>query len=96
LGVVAVTGGTKTGKSYFLNRALLNRQPGFRIGSTVNSQTKGLWMWSQTLKGATPEGSPINYLLIDSEGFVENDHRLACICYCLASVLIFNTISIDD
>jgi hypothetical protein len=33
----------RTGKSYLLNRMLLNTSNGFDVGPTVNPCTKGLW-----------------------------------------------------
>jgi predicted AAA+ superfamily ATPase len=40
LGVVAVAGLYRTGKSYLLNRMLLNRSDGFGVGPTINPCTK--------------------------------------------------------
>ena len=40
LGVVAVAGLYRTGKSYLLNRMLLNRSNGFGVGPTINPCTK--------------------------------------------------------
>jgi hypothetical protein len=40
IGVVAVAGLYRTGKSYLLNRMLLNRSGGFGVGPTVNPCTK--------------------------------------------------------
>ena len=40
LGVIAVAGLYRTGKSYLLNRVLLNRNSGFGVGNTVNACTK--------------------------------------------------------
>ena len=37
LGVIAVAGLYRTGKSYLLNRVLLNRNSGFGVGNTVNA-----------------------------------------------------------
>ena len=37
MGVVAVAGMYRTGKSYLLNRVLLNRNNGFGVGNTVNA-----------------------------------------------------------
>ncbi len=45
VGVIAVAGQYRTGKSYLLNRMLLNRQKGFGVGPTINPCTKGLWIW---------------------------------------------------
>ena len=36
-------GSYRTGKSYFMNK-LAGDEATFRLGSTVNSETKGIWM----------------------------------------------------
>ena len=51
LGIVAVAGMYRTGKSYLLNRMLLNRSDGFGVGPTINPCTKGVWMWSRPVEG---------------------------------------------
>ena len=48
-GVVAVAGMYRTGKSYLLNRVLLNRKSGFGVGPTIQPCTKGLWIWGRPL-----------------------------------------------
>lgn len=40
LGVISVAGMYRTGKSYLLNRMLLNRSRGFDVGPTINACTK--------------------------------------------------------
>jgi hypothetical protein len=40
IGIVAVAGMYRTGKSYLLNRMLLNRSSGFGVGPTINPCTK--------------------------------------------------------
>jgi len=40
LAVIAVAGMYRTGKSYLLNRILLDRNNGFGVGNTVNACTK--------------------------------------------------------
>ncbi|KAB0362067.1 hypothetical protein FD754_006223 [Muntiacus muntjak] len=42
--VVAIAGLYRTGKSYLMNR-LVGQNHGFHLGSTVQSETKGIWMW---------------------------------------------------
>lgn len=56
IGVISVAGLYRTGKSYLLNRMLLNRSNGFGVGPTVNPCTKGLWCWGTPLKGQTSDG----------------------------------------
>ncbi len=65
---MTVAGLYRTGKSYLLNRMLLNKSSGFGVGPTVNPCTKGLWVWGAPIRGTTPEGEAINILIIDSEG----------------------------
>ena len=40
LGVISVAGMYRTGKSYLLNRMLLNRSSGFSVGPSINPCTK--------------------------------------------------------
>ena len=40
LGVLSVAGMYRSGKSYLLNRVLLNRSRGFDVGHTINACTK--------------------------------------------------------
>ena len=40
IGIISVAGMYRTGKSYLLNRMLLNRQKGFGVGPTINPCTK--------------------------------------------------------
>jgi hypothetical protein len=40
IGIVAVAGLYRTGKSYLLNRMLLDRSDGFGVGPTINPCTK--------------------------------------------------------
>ena len=51
IGVIAVAGMYRTGKSFLLNRILLNTQGegGFGVGPTINPCTKGIWIWSKPL-----------------------------------------------
>lgn len=54
IGVIAVAGMYRTGKSYLLNRVLLNIQKdGFGVGPTINPCTKGIWMWGKPIVGFT-------------------------------------------
>ena len=52
IGVIAVAGKYRTGKSFLLNRVILNSRDkrGFGVGPTINPCTKGLWVWSELLE----------------------------------------------
>ena len=51
VGVIAVAGKYRTGKSFLLNRVIINtrEKKGFGVGPTINPCTKGLWCWTQLL-----------------------------------------------
>jgi len=52
VGVISVAGKYRTGKSFLLNRVIINRRNmGFGVGPTINPCTKGLWLWGDTLEG---------------------------------------------
>lgn len=51
IGVISVVGMYRTGKSYLMNRMILDRNAGFGVGPTVNPCTKGLWIWGSPIKG---------------------------------------------
>ncbi|XP_074216293.1 guanylate-binding protein 6-like, partial [Camelus bactrianus] len=61
--VVAIVGPYHTGKSYLMNR-LAGQNHGFPLGSTVQSETKGIWMW------CVPHPHKPNHtlILLDTEG----------------------------
>lgn len=101
IAVICVAGLYRTGKSYLLNR-LLNRQDGFEIGPTINSCTKGLWMWSEPVY---LEDKNLNVLIIDTEGlgsaFEDRnetiDMEIFCLGVLLSSLFIYNSMkNIDE
>lgn len=57
LGVVAVCGRARQGKSFILNQLLSTTTGGFVVGPTHRPCTKGLWMWSNPVKRTAPDGS---------------------------------------
>lgn len=102
IAVVGVAGQYRTGKSYLLNRVLLNRGSGFGVGPTVNPCTKGIWMWGRPLKGQTADGKLVNVIVMDSEGLAatdvdaSHDSRIFSLVMLLSSMFIFNSLGTID
>jgi hypothetical protein len=94
--VVGVAGLYRTGKSYLLNKMILNRKSGFETKGTVNSCTKGIWMWGKPLKFERENGDIVNIIVLDSEGLAavdqdkEHDSRIFSLVLLLSSVFIYN------
>ena len=93
----------RTGKSYLLNRMLLNRQKGFSVGPTVNPCTKGLWIWSKPIFATGEKNKRLPIILIDTEGFgaldedSNHDIRIFTLSILLSSYFIYNSVgSIDE
>lgn len=103
LTVVGVAGMYRTGKSYLLNRVILNKNSGFGVGPTINPCTKGIWMWGRPLKGQTADGEIVNVIVLDSEGLAavdqdnSHDSRIFSLVMLLSSIFIYNSVgSIDE
>ena len=101
LGLVSIVGKYRTGKSFFVNRVLLDQKKGgFQVGPTINPCTKGLWLWKKTIPSTSNEDMDI--LMIDTEGFggmdenTNHDSRIFLFSLLLSSYFIYNsTGSID-
>ncbi|XP_015992397.2 guanylate-binding protein 6 [Rousettus aegyptiacus] len=93
--VVAIVGLYRTGKSYLMNR-LAGQNHGFSLGSTVQSETKGIWMW------CVPHPSKPNctLVLLDTEGLGDvekgdpkNDSWIFALAVLLCSSFVYNSMN---
>lgn len=92
--VVGIAGLYRTGKSYLMNR-LASQQHGFALGSTVQSKTKGIWIWCVP----HPNRKNCSLVLIDTEGLgdvekgnVNHDVWIFALAVLLSSTLVYNSI----
>ncbi|KAH0519443.1 Guanylate-binding protein 4 [Microtus ochrogaster] len=93
--VVGIVGMYRTGKSYLMN-CLAGQNNGFPLGSTVQSQTKGIWMW------CVPHPTKPNHtlILLDTEGLGDvekgdptNDAWIFALAVLLSSTFFYNSMS---
>ncbi|XP_052055422.1 guanylate-binding protein 6-like isoform X2 [Apodemus sylvaticus] len=91
--VVAIVGLYRTGKSYLMN-CLAGQNNGFPLGSTVQSQTKGIWMWCLP----HPTKPEHTLVLLDTEGLgdvekgnTKSDSWIFALSVLLSSTFIYNS-----
>ncbi|PSC76322.1 interferon-induced guanylate-binding 1-like [Micractinium conductrix] len=95
VGVVAVCGRARQGKSFILNQ-VLGRTGGFQVAPTHRPCTKGLWMWSAPVEHRGPDGSPYSLVLLDTEGIDAYDQtgqystQIFSLAVLLSSLFVFN------
>ena len=92
MSILGAAGLYRTGKSYLLNRIILNQERGFSTGSTVNACTRGIWMWGRPLKAQTEDGHIVNLIVLDSEGFGALDQDSSHDCQIFALILLLSSI----
>jgi hypothetical protein len=112
---IAVCGRARTGKSYLLN-SILRRAPSvvsggklaakhgsaFAVGSTVESCTKGIWLYNTPLFTKLADGQKVAVCILDSEGFgsaekdEDHDTRVFAMATLLCSILVYNSKGVID
>ncbi|CAH1777173.1 unnamed protein product [Owenia fusiformis] len=100
--IMAIVGPYRTGKSYLANRlANAEKHSGFELGDTVQSKTKGIWIWAREHR-EDPEKC---FLIIDTEGLHDGtnkgggknyENKIFAMSILLCSVFVFNTTSRID
>jgi hypothetical protein len=106
IGIISLVGKYRTGKSFLLNRVLLDqkKENGFDVGPTIRPCTKGIWMWSEPLlieNNHCKEKFPV--FMIDTEGLgaydeeINHDSKIFLIAVLISSLFIFNSFgNIDE
>ncbi|XP_067318174.1 guanylate-binding protein 1-like isoform X1 [Anolis sagrei] len=96
--VVSIVGLYRTGKSYLMNR-LAGKRTGFSLGSTVQANTKGIWMWCVPY----PDRKDQTLVLLDTEGLgdaekgdTQNDTWIFALAVLLSSTLVYNSMGTID
>ncbi|KAM5256181.1 guanylate-binding protein 2-like [Ctenodactylus gundi] len=96
--VVAIVGLYRTGKSYLMNK-LAGKKKGFSLGSTVQSHTKGIWMWCVP----HPTKPDQVLVLLDTEGLgdvekgdPQNDSWIFALAILLSSTFVYNSMGTID
>ncbi|KAK1144052.1 guanylate-binding protein 1-like [Acipenser oxyrinchus oxyrinchus] len=92
--VVAIVGLYRTGKSYLMNK-LAGQRTGLELLATVQSHTKGIWMWCVP----HPKKPGHTLVLLDTEGLGDvekgdekNDTWIFTLAVLLGSTLVYNSL----
>ena len=105
LGIISLVGKYRTGKSFLLNRVILNRKEniGFNVGPTFKPCTKGIWIWSDPLIINNVHSSkPFPCYLIDTEGLgaydeeINHDSKIFLIAILISSLFVYNSFGAID
>ena len=104
ISIISLVGKYRTGKSFLLNRVLLNIQSsGFGVGPTFKACTKGIWIWSDPImikNKYCKEKFPC--FLIDTEGLgaydeeINHDSKIFLIAVLISSLFIYNSVGYID
>ena len=102
-----MVGKYRTGKSFLLNKVIINNnennKEGFAVAPTIKPCTKGIWLWSKPLliNNDIKEGEFPAYL-IDTEGLgaydeeINHDSKIFLISVLISSLFIYNSFGTID
>ena len=105
MGIISLVGKYRTGKSFLLNRVILERQKhlGFGVAPTIKPCTKGIWIWSEPLMISNVHSpTPFPAYLIDTEGLgaydeeINHDSKIFLIAVLISSLFIYNSFGAID
>ena len=105
IGILSLVGKYRTGKSFLLNRVLIDKKSknGFDVGPTIKPCTKGIWLWSSPLIiNNNYSNTSFPAYLIDTEGLgaydeeVNHDSKIFLIAILISSLFIYNSFGTID
>ena len=105
IGILSLVGKYRTGKSFLLNRVLIEKKSlkGFEVAPTIKPCTKGIWLWSSPLIiNNNYSNNPFPAYLIDTEGLgaydeeVNHDTKIFLIAILISSLFIYNSFGTID
>ena len=105
IGILSLVGKYRTGKSFLLNRVLIDKKSkkGFDVGPTIKPCTKGIWLWSSPLIiNNNYSNSSFPAYLIDTEGLgaydeeINHDSKIFLIAILISSLFIYNSFGTID
>ena len=107
IGIISLVGKYRTGKSFLLNRVILNNhsKKGFDVGPTFKPCTKGIWIWSEPImikNNNSINNEEFPCFMIDTEGLgaydeeVNHDSKIFLISILISSLFIFNSFGTID
>ena len=108
IGIISLVGKYRTGKSFLLNRVIINkkenRNEGFAVGPTIKPCTKGIWLWSNPIiiSNQNNNNEPFPVYLIDTEGLgaydeeINHDSKIFLIAILISSLFIYNSFGTID
>ena len=105
IGILSLVGKYRTGKSFLLNRVLIEKKSakGFEVAPTIKPCTKGIWLWSSPLIiNNNYCNSPFPSYIIDTEGLgaydeeINHDTKIFLIAILISSLFIYNSFGTID